>query len=46
MMKVYKTDIETGKFRKTNIIEKGVWINLVNPTDKEIEKVCTSINLE
>ena len=38
MMKIYKTDMETGKLRKTDVIEKGVWINLVNPTNKEIEK--------
>ena len=31
MLKIYKTVDEKGLFRETDKIEKGVWINLVNP---------------
>ena len=27
-------------------IKKGVWINLVNPSESEIKRVCTEVNIE
>lgn len=46
MMKIYKTNLNTNLFEETNKIEKGVWINMVNPSDDEIERVCNEVNIE
>ena len=46
MIKIYNTNIETDKLEQTNEIKKGVWINLLNPSDSEIKRVCTEINIE
>ena len=46
MLKIYNTDINTDKLEETNEIRKGVWINLLNPSDSEIKRVCTEINIE
>lgn len=46
MIRIYKTDLETGKLNKTNEIEKGVWINMINPTEDEITRVCQETNVE
>ena len=45
MMKFYKTQDEQGLFRETNKLEKGCWINLVNPTVQEINTLCNSIGV-
>jgi len=46
MIKIYNTDIETNRFEEVKEIKKGVWINLVNPSESEIKRVCTEINIE
>ena len=46
MIKIYNTNINTDKLEETNEIRKGVWINLLNPSDSEIKRVCTEINIE
>ena len=46
MIKIYNTNIETDKLEETNEIKKGVWINLLNPSDSEIKRVCSEINIE
>ena len=46
MIKIYNTNMETDKIEQVEEIKKGVWINLVNPTDAEIKRVCTEINIE
>lgn len=46
MIKIYETDLETGKFTKTTSIKKGVWINLVNPSNEEINRVCEETGIE
>ena len=45
MMKFYRTQDEQGLFRETNKLEKGCWINLVNPTVQEINTLCNSIGV-
>lgn len=42
---MYKTDFETGKFSETKEFERGTWINLVNPSEKEIDLVCEKLNI-
>ncbi len=45
MIEMYKTDMETGKLILVNEIEKGVWINLVNPSKEEIQRLHREINI-
>lgn len=45
MMKIYKTLDEQGFFREQTKLEKGCWINLINPTVQEINTLCNSIGV-
>lgn len=44
MIEIFKT-VNNGIIR-TDTFEEGVWVNLVNPNEKEIEQVSTSLNVE
>ena len=46
MLKIYKTDMETNNFSEIKEFEKGSWINLVNPSDEEIHKVCENLKIQ
>ena len=46
MLKIYNTDIETNKLEEIKEFKKGSWINLVNPQEQEIKKVCESTNIQ
>lgn len=46
MLKIYNTDIETNEFQEIRELKKGSWINLVNPSENEIKKVCENINIQ
>lgn len=46
MLKIYNTDMKTGETSEIKEFKKGSWINLVNPSNDEIEKVCSSINIQ
>lgn len=46
LLKIYNTDIETNKFEEIKEFKKGSWINLVNPSEAEIKKVCESIQIQ
>lgn len=46
MIKIYNTNIETNKTEETKEFEKGNWINMVAPTEEEIKKVCTKLNIQ
>ncbi len=46
MIKIYNTNIETDKLEEINEIKKGAWINLINPSDNEIKRVCSEMNIE
>lgn len=46
MIKIYNTNLETEKLEEIKEIKKGVWINLTNPSENEIKKVCSQINIE
>ena len=45
MLKMYHTDIKTNKTHEIAEFKKGNWINMVSPTEEEIKKVCTNINI-
>lgn len=38
--------METNKLEEIKEFKKGSWINLVNPSENEIKKVCESINIQ
>ena len=46
LLKIYSTDIETNEFQEIKEFKKGSWINLVNPSENEIKKVCENIHIE
>ena len=46
MLKIYNTEIGTNKFEEIKEFKKGSWINLVNPSESEIKKVCESIQID
>lgn len=46
MLKIYNTDIETNEFQELKELKKGSWINLVNPSENEIKKVCESVQIQ
>ena len=39
MIKIYNTNVETYEFNEVKEYSKGCWINMVNPSEKEIEEV-------
>lgn len=41
MVEIYRTHPETGKLSRHNAIEKGVWIDVVAPTEEEITRLVT-----
>lgn len=40
MIKIYNTEVATNITTETEKIEKGCWINMVSPSEKEIKRVC------
>ncbi len=45
MIQIYKSDM-AGKFAAIENFEKGSWINLVNPTETEIEFISEKLGIE
>ena len=46
MLKIYNTNLETNQIEEIKEFSKGAWINLVNPSESEISKVCEGINIQ
>ena len=46
MVKMYNTDIITNETSEVVAFQKGNWINMINPTEQEIEEVCENLNIE
>lgn len=46
MLKIYNTNNETNSTEEISTFEKGSWINLVNPSEEEIKKVCDNLKIE
>ena len=40
MIKIYNTDVNTNLTSEVNEIRKGCWINMVSPSENEINEVC------
>mgnify|MGYP002709748243 CR=1 FL=1 len=43
---MYNTDIITNETSEVVAFQKGNWINMINPTEQEIEEVCENLNIE
>ena len=46
MLKIYNTNMETNRLEEIEEFKKGSWINLVNPSESDIKRVCTEIKIE
>jgi len=46
MFKIYNTDIKTNITEEIQEFKKGSWINMIAPTDKEIETVCQNLKIK
>lgn len=46
MIKMYNTDLTTNKTEETKEFKKGNWINMIAPTEEEIKKVCSKLNIQ
>jgi magnesium transporter len=46
MISIYKTDIKNNELLKLETIEQDSWINLVAPTQEEIDEVVTATGIE
>ncbi len=46
MVRIYNTDIQTNKMKEIQEFVKGSWINMVNPTETEIKKVCNNLKIQ
>lgn len=45
MIKIYNTSVKNNVTLEQEKIEKGCWINMVSPSEKEIKKVCEETNI-
>ena len=45
MIEMYNTDLETNETKKVKEYQKGNWINLISPSQEEIEEVCKNVNI-
>src|SRR5574344_1244284 len=46
LYKIYNTNILTGETTEIKEFLKGSWINIVSPSDKEIELICSKLGIE
>lgn len=46
MVKIYNSDLENDELKTIKELEKGSWINMINPTEDEIKKVCSTVKID
>ena len=46
MISIYNSNLEDNVLEKVNVINKGCWIHLENPTEQEISQICKDVNIE
>ena len=46
MLKIYISLLETNQFEEIQEPEVGSWINMINPTEEEINYICEKINIK
>ena len=46
MIRIYNTNVENNTTIEVEKIVKGCWINMVNPSEKEIKEVCKNVGIQ
>ena len=46
MIKMYNTDINTNITEETKDLKKGNWINMISPTEEEIQSLLDKIGFK
>ena len=46
MIKMYNTEINTDITEETKDLKKGNWINMISPTEEEIQRVCAALQIK
>lgn len=46
MIKVYNSNVQTNELKNVKEIQKGSWVNMINPTEEEIQKVCKQVKIK
>lgn len=46
MIKIYNSDLKTNMFEEVKEYKKGVWINMVSPSEEEIKEVCSNLKIQ
>lgn len=46
MVKIYNSNITTNELKTIKEITKGSWINMINPTEEEIKKICEAVKIK
>ena len=46
MIKMYNTDTNTNITEETKDLKKGNWINMISPTEEEIQRVCAALQIK
>ena len=46
MLKIYISHLETNQFEEIQEPKVGSWINMINPTEEEINYICEKINIK
>ena len=46
MIKMYNTDIHSNITEETKDLKKGNWINMISPTEEEIQRVCAALQIK
>src|SRR5665811_188345 len=45
MLNIFKTDLSSGAFKQINEFESGAWVDLVSPTDEELNRVTEALDI-
>ncbi len=45
MLNIFKTDLVSGTFKEIEEFESGAWIDLVSPTDEELNRVTEALDI-
>ena len=46
MIKIYNSNLQTNEIKTLKNIEKGSWVNMINPTEDEIKKICEETKIK
>ena len=46
MIKIYTSDMSTGSFKEIKKIQTGVWIDITNPTQEDVQKLTSKIDMD